>query len=311
MRSTANLLESTLLIDTKHALAPKLARGLLRMRAGAAYRNPHEDAWALMALEEYRKVEARVVSDFAVDVYLSDHSLGSFAFRDPTPKNEVATATAAQLLSDPSRAVAIDLKDRGAVHYAVELKVAKEGASLVPLDEGMSVEKFLRAVEPSELPRASKFIAERSESSAKLGQLILVDLLVESAEARRYVVIDDPLPAGFEPVELAFKTTAQALAVAEETPPSSNGQVSSSTGYGALRSMTGLHREMRDDRVLFFLPEIPPGIYHFRYLARATSPGTFSVPPTRAECMYDPEVFGQSRASSVDIQRRDPASVAR
>jgi uncharacterized protein YfaS (alpha-2-macroglobulin family) len=311
VRSTAILLESTLLIDTKHSLGPKLARGLLRMRAGAAYRNPHEDAWALLALEEYRKVEARDVPDFAVEVFLSERSLGSFAFRELAPKNEIATASAAQLLADPSRAVAIDLKDPGTVHYAVELKVAKEGASLVPMDEGLSVEKLIRAVDPSELPNASKVIAERSENTAQLGQLILVDLLVESAEARRYVVIDDPLPAGFEPIELAFKTTAQALAVAEGTPVSPESQGWQSQGYGALRSLPGIHREMRDERVLFFLPEVPPGIYHFRYLARATSPGTFLVPPTRAECMYDPEVFGQSRGTSVEIQRRNVALVAR
>ena len=49
--------------------------------------------------------------------------------------------------------------------------------------------------------------------------------------------------------------------------------------------------------MLTFLSHIDPGIYHFRYLARATTPGDFVVPPTRAECMYSPEVWGASAAT--------------
>jgi alpha-2-macroglobulin len=36
------------------------------------------------------------------------------------------------------------------------------------------------------------------------------------------------------------------------------------------------------------------GMYRYRYLARATTAGSFVVPPTKAECMYEPEVFGRT-----------------
>ena len=58
---------------------------------------------------------------------------------------------------------------------------------------------------------------------------------------------------------------------------------------------------MRDDRVLTFVEHMPAGMYHYRYLARATTAGRFLVPPTKAECMYDPEVFGRTPGSALEV----------
>jgi len=35
-------------------------------------------------------------------------------------------------------------------------------------------------------------------------------------------------------------------------------------------------------------------VYEYTYIARATTPGTFVVPPAKAEETYSPEVFGRS-----------------
>jgi hypothetical protein len=47
-----------------------------------------------------------------------------------------------------------------------------------------------------------------------------------------------------------------------------------------------------------------PGIHRFRYLARATSVGTFVAPPTRVEEMYTPETFGQTAAAMMTVASR-------
>ena len=63
-------------------------------------------------------------------------------------------------------------------------------------------------------------------------------------------------------------------------------------------------REIRDDRVLFFVDHMAAGMYRYRYLARATTLGAFVVPPARAEEMYTPEVFGRTGAISVKVSPR-------
>ncbi|HTP12125.1 MAG TPA: hypothetical protein VMM37_00775, partial [Bacteroidota bacterium] len=62
------------------------------------------------------------------------------------------------------------------------------------------------------------------------------------------------------------------------------------------------HREMYDDKALFFADYLPAGVYTLTYLVRATSYGTFQAPATRAEGMYEPEVFGQTASKLIRVQ---------
>jgi uncharacterized protein YfaS (alpha-2-macroglobulin family) len=43
---------------------------------------------------------------------------------------------------------------------------------------------------------------------------------------------------------------------------------------------------------------------HYRYLARATSVGTFVLPPTKVEEMYTPEVFGRTGGERIEVRDR-------
>jgi uncharacterized protein YfaS (alpha-2-macroglobulin family) len=107
------------------------------------------------------------------------------------------------------------------------------------------------------------------------------------------VVLEDPLPAGLEAIDASLATSSPALEVAPV-----DGDTAEASGFQS----SWYRRELRDDRVLFFIDSMPPGLYRYRYLARATSLGRFVVPPTRAEEMYQPEVFGRSAASSLEIR---------
>jgi len=44
------------------------------------------------------------------------------------------------------------------------------------------------------------------------------------------------------------------------------------------------------------------GSYDYSYIVRATTPGTFLVPPTKAEEMYSPEVFGRTGSDWVIVE---------
>ncbi|HOT10827.1 MAG TPA: hypothetical protein PK710_13705, partial [Polyangiaceae bacterium] len=60
--------------------------------------------------------------------------------------------------------------------------------------------------------------------------------------------------------------------------------------------------ELRDDRALFFVDHMAAGMYHYRYLARATTIGRFVMPSTRVESMYQPEIFGRTGATMIDVK---------
>ena len=116
------------------------------------------------------------------------------------------------------------------------------------------------------------------------------------ADAQRTsVALVDPLPAGLEAVN-------PALAVSTTTPPEEGdgGPIPIDCcwywGWNWFE-----HQNLRDDRVEAFASYLPGGTYEYTYIARATTPGEFVVPPTKAEEMYAPEVFGRSASARVVV----------
>jgi hypothetical protein len=104
------------------------------------------------------------------------------------------------------------------------------------------------------------------------------------------VVVDDPVPAGFEVVNTSFQTTSAALADQE-------GERGDEWYEEAFH-----HVEKYDDRVLLFADFFTPGAHSYTYLVQATRSGSYRMPATRAEGMYEPEVFGQTGSKVVDIR---------
>ena len=120
------------------------------------------------------------------------------------------------------------------------------------------------------------------------------------AEDRSMVVLDDPLPAGLEAVDLSLRTVSpfagEPLTVSEDEVVKDDGG-GWYWGWGSWDS--GMwsafdHTEIRDDRVVYFARRLWRGRYDATYLARATTAGRFVSAPAQAEEMYNPGVHGRS-----------------
>jgi len=62
------------------------------------------------------------------------------------------------------------------------------------------------------------------------------------------------------------------------------------------------HQNMRDERVEAFSSLLWEGVHTYSYVARATTPGRFVVPPAKAEEMYAPETFGRSASDALVVE---------
>jgi uncharacterized protein YfaS (alpha-2-macroglobulin family) len=62
------------------------------------------------------------------------------------------------------------------------------------------------------------------------------------------------------------------------------------------------HQNLRDERAEAFSALLWEGVHTYRYVARATTPGTFVVPPPKAEEMYAPETFGRGATDRVVVE---------
>jgi len=99
------------------------------------------------------------------------------------------------------------------------------------------------------------------------GDLVEVELVVDSKNDYEYILLEDMKAAGFEPVALR-------------------------SGYGG--NDLGAYMELRDDRVNLFVTRLARGRHSVRYRLRAETPGKFSALPTRASAMYAPELKANS-----------------
>jgi uncharacterized protein YfaS (alpha-2-macroglobulin family) len=135
---------------------------------------------------------------------------------------------------------------------------------------------------------------------------VLIDLFVVTPEPRENVVVDDPLPAGLEAVQSSFATNARSQDLTDSGGQGDRDDEEASgddeRAAGRATEEAWYHREFRDDRVLTFVDHMPAGLFHYRYLARATTFGNYVVPPTRAECMYEPETFGRTAAATFEVK---------
>jgi alpha-2-macroglobulin len=128
---------------------------------------------------------------------------------------------------------------------------------------------------------------------------------------RYHVALVDPLPAGLEPLNPALATTQSIPRDSDDDPDSPQarrGAKGTSHARGPRGSMPWWwsrawyeHQNLRDERVEAFASLLWDGVYSYTYVARATTPGEFVVPPAKAEEMYDPETFGRSAGDRVIV----------
>ncbi|MGC4090094.1 MAG: MG2 domain-containing protein [Polyangiaceae bacterium] len=308
-RTTALVLRALLAVDPQHPLAPRLARGLLARREHGAFRSTQENTWALLALDEYRKNQESREPNFDAQVFLGSDLIGNANFHGSSVVEVPFSVPAARLLKNQGP-LTFSLTGSGKLFYSAELRYASASLPARPADSGFSVQRIVRALKPSELVQAQATVPLRGDSKANVNDLVMMDVLFETAEPREQVVLDDPLPAGLEPIDFGLQTSSMHAQVSESPALANQPRALGTLGYGAFRSPSGLHRELHDDRVLTFLSHVEPGIYHFRYLARATTPGRFVVPPLRADCMYSPEISGRSAATTFEVVSASRGAVA-
>ena len=135
--------------------------------------------------------------------------------------------------------------------------------------------------------------------SFSAGDLIRVTLSFDLPKERRFVAVTDPIPAGFEPVESWFATTAGDVARLAEQQDTDD-----ESGWNAVwRRGTFDHVERHDDRVQLFATRLADGHHEFSYVVRATTSGMFRTAPDHVEEMYEPEVFGRTDTTTIEVTR--------
>lgn len=130
------------------------------------------------------------------------------------------------------------------------------------------------------------------------GAVVRVALLARMPEdldhdRRGYLAMTDRIPAGFEPIQPDLWTVSRPAELTDAHPM-----------YDLLQwgSADASYVEIRDDRVHLYFDRFWGEYVAGTYTMRATTPGTYVVPPAMAELMYEPDSTGYSKDATVVVK---------
>jgi uncharacterized protein YfaS (alpha-2-macroglobulin family) len=130
----------------------------------------------------------------------------------------------------------------------------------------------------------------------KAGAKVRVRLAMVAQSRRYHVALVDQVPAGLEPMNPALAVTGVIPRDSKEA------EKNKDNPYWYWSRTWYEHQNMRDERVEAFASLLWEGVWDYTYVARATTPGTFVVPPAKAEEMYSPETFGRSGGDRLVVE---------
>ncbi|MCU0658843.1 MAG: MG2 domain-containing protein [Polyangiaceae bacterium] len=272
VRSSAMALRALQEAAPGHPMREALARGLVADRGPKGWRTTQENAWALLALDAYRRAspaaqgKARVTlgGETLLEGLLSG---GAAELRARVPMERLAQHGGAPLLVEAGG---------GELHYEARLRYAPRSLPTTPVVAGFEVMQRCHLI-PG---RAGEPLGAELEAF-QVGMWVSCQVEATTPTARSNVALDIPIPAGFEPIH-----------------PSTQGLPRHVT-----RWIHGLHdhQELRPERLTYFMDHLRPGHHRWSYAARVTTAGEFIAPPIRMEEMYNPEVYGRTGARRVTV----------
>jgi len=302
VRSTAIVLNSLVKAGDADAPYRAMVSWLLKSRTKGRWGNTQENAMALEALVAYYRKFESATPAFTATASLGTAQIASTEFRGRSTEAKATDLPMSRVLASAAAGTQQPLtftrNGAGTLFYSARLRYAVDRLFQSGLDQGFRIERTYTPYVEDAAPASARAASRASATSFKAGDLVRVTLVMTLPKERRFVAVTDPLPAGFEPVESWFASTAASLAREQDD------QGDTSDDWTQWWRRGGFdHVERHDDRVQLFATRLAEGRHVFSYVVRATTSGTFRTAPAHAEEMYEPEVFGRTATAVIEVRK--------
>ena len=299
IRATAVVLDALTRLSPKDALIPQATRWLMVARKGDRWTTTQETAWALIALTDVMAATGELNANYSWGVALNGVGLSSGQANSGNIQE--VSEIQLSLSENPAQGLVLDLPNaleiaRGAgagqLYYSAHLALYQPVADLAAESRGITVQRqYCKPVPASETQGVENTAPCVPFDTIRPGDLIQVRLTVVAPQTRYFLILEDPYPAGMEPVDLTLLTEQQTLPEFEEA-----------EGKGLFWGGSLFdHQELRDDRAVFSAQALGAGTYQVSYYLRAAIPGTYNVLPAQVSEMYFPEVWGRTAGEQIQV----------
>jgi alpha-2-macroglobulin len=282
--STAFALRFLTHADAKSPLLEPAAQWLVLNRNGGYWWNSTEQtAMVLFGLVDYLAASQELNADFDVDVLLNGSSIGKrhFTPADAASGADLAVDVAAAQLHPGSNVVQVNKHGSGRAYwsvqgkyYSTEQKLYQQGTLSLNLTRD-----YFKLV-PTTKDGQIVYRLDPLKGPVAVGDTLAVHLAVNGSPAK-YLLIEDPIPAGTE-----FVQQADSYNILDQP---------QTWQYWYTRS------EFYDDRAAFFATE-SSGRHESFYLLKVVNPGSFAISPANVQPMYQPGIQATSDLLHLQVE---------
>jgi uncharacterized protein YfaS (alpha-2-macroglobulin family) len=307
-------------IEPEAKLAPMLVKWLVNNRRGSVWHSTKDTAMAVYAMADYVREKKELSPEYTLTVDLGGKVQRTYSVtRENALLFDHQFIVPDELLESGKQTLTIQKDGPGTLYYGAYTRYFSLEEPIKATGNEIYVERrYYRLIpgtasgqpasKPMEIDRPNPFLTGKYElltvggewtgsidtdggpryervalkdgEIVTSGDLLEVELRLESKNDYEWILFEDLKPAGCEPVEVR-----------------SGGH----SGLGVYSNM-----ELRDQKVAFFLSWMPQGTRTLSYRLRAEIPGQFHVLPTNGYAMYAPDI--RTLSDEMNLGVRDDES---
>jgi len=266
-------------------IAEELASTILAgMNRDGRWTATSDTGWCLIALASHYAKQGTRPAPLEVSTKLAGQVVHRFDLSGKI--SESLEINLSEFLKNPQ--IALTASTNTKVYYSLNLRYPRSQEEQSGWSRGFSISKKVENL--------------NGKDQIQVGDVVKVTLRFdpEHRSPLRYLVVDDPLPAGLVAINSALSN--------EQVPEEADSR--GEDWYWRWRTPKGFyelhpsHYEMHDDRVLIFADRLWGGPWEYRYYARAVCAGEFVMPSSKVHLMYEPEKSGTTALSHLTIKER-------
>jgi len=281
IRTTALVLLAYAEIEPENELVPGIVKYLADQRQGMyGWGTTNETSFTILGLTEYLIKEQIKAENTPYEVLVNGKSLVSGIL-------EVGHSSAS--LNVPLAELNDGLNT---------LVVTTQGGNLVYFDLSTRYDLLQRDIKAAgNIQAIRRYLDPKTKAPIEqfqAGQLVKVEVRVNIPEDAFFLAVEDYLPGGFEALNEGLSATNQ-VSMGDWGYEEYRPFFWEEYGYN--------YKEIRGDRVVFFITNFDKGTRTFTYYARATTPGQFVALPAQVYAMYDLSLWGRSESTTVQINK--------
>jgi alpha-2-macroglobulin len=281
VEATALAVQALARRDPANPILDRAVRWLMLNRRGGYWWNTKQTAFALYGLLEVLQARKDTAQPFSVDVYVNGAAAGSHTFTSAslTAPDPLVVKVAAR---EGTNVVRLVKRGGGALYWAAHATYYDvQGAQSRSGSRQLAISRQYARLVPVRRNDRIVYQEQPIQGDVSPGDVLSVRVTIAGSNDWRYLIVEDPLPAGVEAVQ---DTTAYPMEREDRW-----------------RWWWGSQTEYRDNRTVFFQERFDGGRAEFVYLVKVIASGDFRAAPAQVAPMYVPDVAASSEPVRIRV----------